>query len=316
MEMNTGISVIIPTYNREKSIAEAIESVLIQKYDDNIEIIISDDGSTDKTLSIASTFGDKVKILKKPNNCLSQGASSTRNRGLAAASQPFICFLDSDDFYLNDHFRKMVRVFEENPHLGFVFCRMLECEEKNGKRMFRQWTHPKVLKVDIKNPVVSRSHIVHTNSFMFRKEVFDRVGFFNETYSNGEDGDLWMRISELCKGTFADHFGAVYKISHADNQLSKNREDEIKECYLKIYKNAISRYYKLNLKDSYRIFKLKHIILNLLFKNKKSIYYPKYIGLILRYPVSTWFILKDYYYNNKKRKDNNLREDFYSFLKN
>lgn len=55
--------------------------------------------------------------------------------------------------------------------------------------MFRPWTHFKVFKEDIKNPVVSRSHIVHTNSFLFRKEVFEKVGNFNESYSNGEDGD-------------------------------------------------------------------------------------------------------------------------------
>ena len=314
MEMNTGISVIIPTYNREKFVHEAIESVLIQEYHGKIEIIISDDGSTDNTLSIASAFGNVVKIIKKPDDCNSQGASGARNRGIAAATQPLVCFLDSDDFYLPEHFRRMSKVLEDDPQLGFVFCRMLECEEKNGKRMYRQWTHPKVLKEDIKNPVVSRSRIVHTNSFMFRKEVFEKVGFFNETYSNGEDGDLWMRISELYKGAFADHFGAIYKISHNDNQLSKNREDEMKECYFKIYKSAISRYYQLNLKDRYRIFKLKHILLKLSFKNKKSIYHPRYLGLILRYPFSIWFIIKEYYCNNEKRKNNDFREDLSSFF--
>ncbi|MEO6837241.1 MAG: glycosyltransferase family A protein [Ginsengibacter sp.] len=312
--MNTGISVIIPTYNREKFVGEAIESVLIQEYHGKIEIIISDDGSTDNTLSIASAFGDVVKTIKKPADCNSQGASGARNRGIAAATQPFLCFLDSDDFYVTGHLKKMAKVLEDDPNLGFVFCRILECEEKNGKRMFRQWTHPKVFKEDIKNPVVSRSHIVHTNSFMFRKEVFKKVGFFNETYSNGEDGDLWMRISELYKGAFADHFGAIYKISHNDNQLSKNKEDEIKECYFKIYKKAISRYYKLNLKDHYRIFKLKHILLNLSFKNKKNTYYPRYLGLILRYPVSPWFIIKEYFYNKEKKRNNDFREDLSSFF--
>ena len=314
MEMNTGISVIIPTYNRKKFISEAIESVLIQEYNGNIEIIISDDGSTDNTLSIVNGFGDKVKILKKPNHCLSQGASGARNRGIAAATQPLVCFLDSDDFYLTGHFKKMTKILEDNPQLGFVFCRMLECEEKNNKRMFRQWTHIKVLKEDIKNPVVSRSHIVHTNSFMFRREVFEKAGCFNESYSNGEDGDLWMRISELYKGAFSDHFGAIYKISHNENQLSKNKEDEIKECYSKIFTNAVSRYYQLNLKDRYRIFKLKHILLNLSFKNKKSIYYPKYLGLIARYPVSPWFIIKEYYYNKEKKRNNDFREDLSSFF--
>ncbi len=313
MEMTPGISVIIPTYNREKFIAEAIKSVLVQQYNGKVEIIISDDGSTDSTLSIASEFGNKVTILKKPFNSLSQGASGARNRGIAAVSLPFVCFLDSDDFYLPGHFHKMAEILEANHQLGFVFCRMLECEETNGKRIFKQWTHSKVFKEDIKNPVVSRSHIVHTNSFMFRKEVFENAGFFNESYLNGEDGDLWMRISELYQGAFADHFGAVYKTSHGQNQLTKNKEEEIRNSYLKIYSCALSRYHKLNLKDSFRLFKLRHILLNLLYQHRKGIYYLKYIGLILQYPVSLWYIIKEYYYNRKKRKENDFHEFAYFF---
>jgi hypothetical protein len=138
---------------------------------------------------------------------------------------------------------------------------------------------------------------------MFRKEVFEKAGCFNESYSNGEDGDLWMRISELYKGAFADHFGAVYKTSHADNQLTKNKEDEIRKNYLKIFNKAKSRYYDLKLNDPYRIFKLKYILINLLFKNKKGIYYFKYLGLIFSYPLSPLCIVKEYYYNYIKSRN-------------
>lgn len=91
--MKKGISIIIPTFNREAFIGEAIQSILKQEYPYKIEIIISDDGSTDNTLSIAARYGQKRKILKKPDNCLSQGASGARNRGIAAATQPFLGFL-------------------------------------------------------------------------------------------------------------------------------------------------------------------------------------------------------------------------------
>jgi glycosyltransferase involved in cell wall biosynthesis len=300
MEENPGISVIIPTFNSESFVAEAINSILMQEYQGTIEIIISDDGSTDKTLTIASNF-DKVKILERPENCFTRGAAAARNRGLSACSQPFICFLDSDDFYCKSHFSKMTKILKENDSLGFVFCRVLECREENGKRMFRQWTHRKVNKNDIKNPVVSRSHIVHTNSFMFRKEVFENAGKFNESYSNGEDGDLWMRISEVYKGAFSDHFGAVYKTNHSEYQLTKNEEKEIRKSSLMIFNNAICRYKELKLKDRFRIFKLNHTRLIILYNNKKSIYYFKYILLILHYPISIWYILMDYYYYYQKR---------------
>lgn len=78
-------------------------------------------------------------------------------------------------------------------------------------------------------PYVSRSHIANTNSFIFEKEVFEQVGGFDESYQNGEDGDLWMRISELYKGAFSDHFGVIYRINHNDAQLSKNNEEDLKK---------------------------------------------------------------------------------------
>ncbi len=308
MEKYPGISVIIPTFNREGFLAEAINSILIQDYNGVIEIIVSDDGSTDNSLKIASQFGEKVKIINKPGNCLSQGAAGSRNRGLSAATQSLICFLDSDDFFLKDHFKKMVIVLLKNPDLSFVFCRVLECTEKNGKRLFRQWTYPQVNKRDIKNPVVSRSHIVHTNSFIFKKEVFENVGVFNETYSNGEDGDLWMRISEVYKGGFSNHFGAVYNSSHGELQLTKRKQEIIKRDSMIIFKNAVHRYYQLKLKDTFRIFKLKHHLLIILYNNNKSMYYTKYVNLILHYPISIGYVVMDYFYNFQKRKENTFRD--------
>lgn len=97
--------------------------------------------------------------------------------------------------------------------------------------------------------------------------------------------------------------GAVYKTSHGESQLSKNKEEEIKNNYLKIFNYAIKRYYQLRLYDIFRSFKLKHIVLNLLFKNKKRIYYFKYINLILHYPIAPGNIEKNIIIIPKKRKE-------------
>jgi glycosyltransferase involved in cell wall biosynthesis len=303
--MNTGrgITVIIPTYNSEKFLKEAITSVLQQEYNEQIEIIISDDGSCDNSLSIASSFGKKVKILRKPQDCSSQGAAGARNRGIAAASQPFICFLDSDDFYLKGHLKSLSNLFKRNPNIGFGFSRVLECKKINGETLYRQWTYPKVTKKDIRNPVVSRGHIVHTNSFMFRREVFEKTGVFNETYANGEDGDMWIRISELYKGSFANHYGTVYRSDHSDRQLTKNHEEKIMDASLSIFTNAENRYYQLNLKDSFRIFKIKQTILYIKYSDYKRLYHFNYIKLILKYPISVWYIALDYFHNQRKNKN-------------
>jgi glycosyltransferase involved in cell wall biosynthesis len=281
-----GISIIIPAYNRQKFIKETIQSVFDQEYDGNLEVIISDDGSSDNTLEIAKSFGNSVKILKKRKDCLSQGVSSTRNRGLKAATQPYICFLDSDDFYLQDHLNSMASVLESNPELGFVFSRTLEVKEENGLKLFKLWTQQHISKNDILNPVVSRGNIVHTNCFLFRRVVFDKIGSFNEAYSNGEDQDLWMRISEQYRGAFSDHFGAAYRFQHEAEQLTNNSEEIIRNYLVMVYKNAIERYYQLGLKSSFRIFSLKRNLSNHEYKNFRLMYYLNYIYLIFRYPLA------------------------------
>jgi glycosyltransferase involved in cell wall biosynthesis len=286
--MNTGISVVIPTYNREQFIIEAVQSVLHQDYTGTVEIIISDDGSTDQTLEKINSLNHgnkKIVILNKPLDCNTQGASGARNRGIKASTQPLVCFLDSDDFYLPDHLKSMAEALLSDTNLGFVFCRTLEVKVEDGKKIFKPWTRQRVFENDISNPIVSRDLILNTNSIMVKREVFNDVGYFNEIYSNGEDIDLWMRISEKYKGKFVDHYGAVYRIQHGAGQLTASTTAVINNNVSEVLGNAISRYYKLNLKDSNRIFELKHMLLHRKFSGSKFTYLLKYFSLISKYPI-------------------------------
>jgi len=279
-----GVSVIIPVFNQEKYIAKAIDSVLQQNFPYKIELIISDDGSTDNSIKIAESYLPFIIILKKPKNVFSHGASSTRNRGINVATQPYICFLDSDDFFLQNHISNLLSILEKNPHLGFAFDRIIEVRNINGIEEYRKWTKEVIRKNDIINPVITRSNVVHTNAFMFRSVVFKIVGLFNEKYKNGEDGDLWMRISEVCPGEFVNSYGAVYRTNHSDKQLTKNNPDNIYSDSYDIFSSALIRYNKLKLKNKHRLFKLKLIILHFKFKKKTLNFIIQYIVLVLTFP--------------------------------
>ena len=112
------VTVIIPSYNAEAFLSDAVTSVLHQTWRE-LELIIVNDGSTDATRSIAEQFSQKdhrVKIVDKPNG----GLSSARNAGMAAASGDTICFLDADDSLLPDKLQRQVAFLEQFPGCDLV----------------------------------------------------------------------------------------------------------------------------------------------------------------------------------------------------
>jgi len=253
-DMEKGISVIVPVYNREKFLGSCIESILSQDYDGNLEIIVSDDGSTDKSLKIARSYGEKVCVLEKPKDCKDQGASGARNRGIAIARYSYIGFLDSDDYYLPEHIKRMVDALDDNEEIDYVFCRSKqEILSESGEKKIIDWTRKRLSRLDKEYHVLSRSHCINTNSIVLRTNVFSKVGVFNVFLSNGEDSEMWMRVAESFNGKFLDYFGSVYRREHGDEQLSL-ADLELKEnCSSRIYAEAFARNYINKKSDKLRL---------------------------------------------------------------
>jgi glycosyltransferase involved in cell wall biosynthesis len=110
------VSVIIPTYNRAILLSEAVNSVLLQTYQ-NIEIIVIDDGSTDNTTEVMATFGDRVRYTRRPN----AGVNAARNLGLKQARGEFVALLDSDDLWAPFKIELQVRLLRAFTDVGFTF---------------------------------------------------------------------------------------------------------------------------------------------------------------------------------------------------
>ena len=111
----TNVSVIIPTYNCDRYIDQAIASVLEQTYTD-YELIIVDDGSTDDTAQVIKSYGDRINYIYQAN----QGVAQARNRGLAAAQGQYIAFLDQDDVFLPNKLGEQVSCFELHSDAGII----------------------------------------------------------------------------------------------------------------------------------------------------------------------------------------------------
>lgn len=272
-----GISVIIPCYNREKTIRNAIESALNQNFSGRIEVIVSDDGSTDNSLKIAGEFDDNVVILEKPKDSLEQGASGARNRGLLVAKYEYICFLDSDDYFLPDYLNTIANVLDNNKEIGYTFSRSKkEIRSSDHTTQIEDWTRKKLSYLDKKYHVLYRTSNINTNVIFIRKAVLDKVGPFDISLSNGNDTDMWLRISEISKGQFVDIYGAVYRINHSENQLTFNSNDVKKACGMTIFAKSIQRYIEAPSKDKIRLLLIVRILMYISMTPKEGLFFSIY----------------------------------------
>jgi glycosyltransferase involved in cell wall biosynthesis len=192
MKTNMKVSVIIPVYNSEKHIREALDSVLNQTYK-NIEIIVVDDGSSDHTPEVIRTHYPMIRYMGQKNG----GAAKARNLGIREASGEWIAFLDSDDIWLPTKVEQQVEYFKNHPDVGFIFTDHINFHE-NGLQEPPTQKREFLLSGD---PVMTifKNGKVNTSTVMMRREVIPKVGYFDETLRVAEDTDLWMRVAMQCR---------------------------------------------------------------------------------------------------------------------
>ena len=172
-------------YNAEDTIETCIVSVLNQTYKGKVEIIVVNDGSKDNSQRVVEEIIKNnssvidIQLVNKDNG----GVSSARNKGLALVKGDYIALLDSDDEWLIDKSEKQLEVFSQNPQIGFV-----------GGLI------DKPIKDEAKIVTVPLSKLIFKNYFqpstvMFKKEVINKVGFFDETQKYAEEGNYFMRVA-------------------------------------------------------------------------------------------------------------------------
>jgi len=180
------VSVIIPTFNRAATLPRALESVLQQR-GVSFELLVVDDGSTDGTRDLIARAGRDVRYFHQPN----RGPAAARNLGIRNATGEFLAFLDSDDEWLPEKLAVQVEYFEENR--ASLICQTEELWIRNGKRVNPMKKHKKeggsIFEKCLPRCVVSPSAV------MMRREFFDSVGLFDESFPACEDYDLWLRAS-------------------------------------------------------------------------------------------------------------------------
>jgi len=205
------ISIIVTTYNRRRFLKEATISVLKQDYQ-NKEVIVIDDGSTDE--SFREIEGLPVKYVRKENG----GISSARNKGIEISQGEYIAFLDVDDLWMKSKLSTQMKLMEEK---GYSISYTDEIWIRNGKRMNQKLKHKKY-SGDIFERCLPLC-IISPSSVVIKRELFDKVGLFDESLPVCEDYDLWLRISARYPVLFIERPLIIKRGGH-DDQLSKSYE--------------------------------------------------------------------------------------------
>ncbi|MFM6133920.1 MAG: glycosyltransferase family 2 protein, partial [Sphaerospermopsis kisseleviana] len=155
------VSVIIPVYNGQKYLAEAIENVKQQNYQP-LEIIVIDDGSTDATAEIAAKYQDTIRYLYQENS----GPAAARNLGINMAKGEVITFLDVDDIWLEDKLKVQVDYFANNPSVEIVQGLIQQIERFEDPE-----NHDSICQT-LSKPY----QVINLGSAIYRKSVFDKIG--------------------------------------------------------------------------------------------------------------------------------------------
>ena len=205
------VSVIIPTFDRQSWLEKAVDSVLRQTYKD-FELIVVDDGSMDNTRSLFKSNLPQVTYLYQKN----QGVAAARNAGIRAAQGEWLAFLDSDDAWLPGKLERQMAYHRENPRL-----KISQTEEiwiRNGRRVNPMNKHKK-LSGWIFEPSLPLC-LISPSSVILAREVFERTGLFDESFTVCEDYEFWLRCTILYEIGLVNEALVVKHGGHPD-QLSR-----------------------------------------------------------------------------------------------
>jgi len=218
------VSCIIPVFNGERFISQAIDSVVAQSVPD-IEIIVVDDGSTDETAAVVAAGPWQVRYERQAQ----AGPASARNTGLSVASGDMLAFLDADDWWHPEKIARQLAHMGEHPETGGVVTQAVAVHDAAS-----------TVVSDRRPPSGTVMPAFVTSALLARRTAFDRVGLFNPALTHTDDTDWFLRARAA--GLAIDLLAAplVYRRLHDQNMSLRQRPGSVDE-YLRLLKSKLAR---------------------------------------------------------------------------
>lgn len=217
------VTVILPFYNRETVLSRSIVSVLNQSYAD-FELILVDDGSTDRSRAMAESFSDdRIRVVGEGVN---RGAAIARNKGLSIAQGEYIAFQDSDDEWLTSKLEMQVRrLDQEGNKYGAVFGGkiLLGMDDRYRFGEDKICYVPHICDDDTRllSAILVSGNVISPQTLLFKKELLRKIGLFDERLKNNNDWEFMLRLSQACQIQYMRCPVVVAYIS--EDSISKNR---------------------------------------------------------------------------------------------
>jgi glycosyltransferase involved in cell wall biosynthesis len=189
--MSCQISVIMPVYNAEKYLKQAIESILNQTYQ-HFEFIIINDGSNDNSKNIINSFNDeRIRIFNNDENI---GIVETLNKGIKLSIGKYIARMDADDISLPDRLEKQIFFMEKNQEVGLCSGNVISID-KNGDIISKEWWRENTMPIEWL--LIWENPIAHPTTMIRKKTLIENDLYYDKKSLHSEDYDLWCRIA-LC----------------------------------------------------------------------------------------------------------------------
>jgi glycosyltransferase involved in cell wall biosynthesis len=210
------VSAVVPLYNTERFLAQALDSALAQTWR-NLEIVIVDDGSTDGSARIADDYAARhpgtIRVIHQCN----EGMCHARNTALAAARGDCFALLDADDVWLPHHLQECVAELQRSPQVVLVHADVERIDARGNSlgRSPRLWHR---VGADAYRALYLRREHVCCPTAVFRREAIDRIGDFDVQFNRlgCEDRDLWLRMAGVARIAYLDNVHARYRLHGAN----------------------------------------------------------------------------------------------------
>ena len=224
------ISVVIPAYNAEHTILETISSVQQQTFSD-FELIVIDDGSTDRTLELLHSIKDsRLQIFPYENG----GVSVARNRGISHAAGEFISFIDADDLWSPDKLELQLAALQQHPEAGVAYSWTYFMDEKEGSRSFHP-CEPVFFEGKVYSDLLVNNFIASGSNILLRRQAVESVGEFDSKCNGAEDWDYCLRLATKWSFVLVPQLQVFYRRSSGS---TSSKVEKMKKVCLVVLEKA------------------------------------------------------------------------------